>query len=138
MNSGMNNSATAMSIKHGTSFDGKVCTEVCGVSIQVDSNLHYSNEGWRYTAVIPSAPIRVALVQYTSTGLSVPVYRNPLYLSLKNGDVWRRRIYCGEKWKGQSQHMEVFWLQEEENWQHPQSLSITPANMPLATQQGTL
>ena len=28
--------------------------------------------------VIPSAPIRVASVRYTGTGLSVPVYRNPL------------------------------------------------------------
>ena len=35
-------------------------------------------QGWRYAAVIPSAPIRVASVRYTGTGLSVPVYRNPL------------------------------------------------------------
>ena len=35
-------------------------------------------KGWRYAAVIPSVPIRVASVLYTGTGLSVPVYRNPL------------------------------------------------------------
>ena len=34
--------------------------------------------GLAVRAVIPSAPIRVVSVRYTGTGLSVPLYRNPL------------------------------------------------------------